>query len=81
MQDLASTRAQSFGLKRLTPAELARIPIGPPPSAEVLLQLKATPAFDTRAALSNADGVTCSTWAIADQGQCGACYAFAANRV
>jgi hypothetical protein len=45
------------------------------------LQLKATPAFDTRAALSNADGVTCSTWAIADQGQCGACYAFAANRV
>ncbi len=43
-------------------------------------QVQATPEYDTRTRLAAA-GVDCKTWEIVDQGQCGACYAFAANRV
>jgi hypothetical protein len=42
--------------------------------------VQATPEYDTRTRLAAA-GVDCKTWEIVDQGQCGACYAFAANRV
>jgi cathepsin B len=76
--DVHTAARQHLGLKRLTPAEIAQIPEAPTPTD---LQIRSVPAtYDHRSAM-RANRVECTTWEAADQGTCGSCYAFAANRV
>lgn len=67
-------RAYSTGYIPLPPHEWAALPTAPEPTAEELLQLPAS--YDERNS-----GLACGSYAIVDQGNCGACWAFAASRV